>query len=185
MRTRRARTTSVPRDANEAELDALMSRLADGDRDAFVPLFEALRPRAVRLARARLGASLAEDAAQATLLRVFTRASDFESGRAVLPWFYAIAANEVRAIERRVRSSTEPPPNSISLANDPECELDEREMRRAIDRAIAELDDDAARAILAMLDDAPPPNLEPSTFRKRVSRAYAKLRVILGVPNVD
>src|SRR5271169_2868791 len=72
----RARLTSLPHDTNEAELDTLMDRLADGDRAAFDPLYTALRPRAVRLARARLGDAHAEDVAQAVLLRVFARASE-------------------------------------------------------------------------------------------------------------
>jgi len=137
----------------------------------------------VRLARFRLGAH-AEDAAQSALLRVFSRASEFQRGRAVLPWFYAIAANEIRAIERRNRlvvQSAESEPASP----DPELDLCEREMRRAVDRAIDDLDEDAAQAILVVLERAPHPDVKPATFRKRVSRAYARLRTLLGVPNVD
>ena len=87
--------------ASERELDLLMARLADGDRTAFDPLFAALHPRAVALARMRLDASDADDAAQQTLVRVFSRASEFTPGRPVLPWFYAIAANEIHAVTRR------------------------------------------------------------------------------------
>src|SRR5450432_861516 len=101
-----------------------MDRLADGDRTAFDPLYAVLRPRAVRFARARLGVERAEDAAQATLLRVFSRASEFERGRAVLPWFYAIAANEIRAIARRERATPSIEPSAVI---DPEAELCERE----------------------------------------------------------
>jgi len=174
----------LPRDANEAELDALMDRLADGDRTAFAPLYTALHPRAVRLARFRLGAH-AEDAAQSALLRVFSRAGEFQRGRPVLPWFYAIASNEIRAIERRNSSTVQSLPTEPAPAPDPELELCEREMRRAVDRAIDDLDDDAAQAILVVLERVPAPDVKPATFRKRVSRAYARLRMLLGVPHVD
>jgi RNA polymerase sigma-70 factor (ECF subfamily) len=165
-----ARTTS------EADLDALMDRLSDGDRSAFEPLYEALRPRAARFARSRLGDANAEDAAQGTLLRVFSRASEFQRGRPVLPWFYAIAANEIRAIARKKTIAIEDDRTVV----DPERELCERELARAVERAIADLDDDSAEAILAVLERGPRPDAPPATFRKRVSRAYARLRIILG-----
>jgi RNA polymerase sigma-70 factor (ECF subfamily) len=174
-RRRRGRSSDVARD--EAELDALMDRLSDGDRSAFDPIYAALRPRAVRFARARLGEAHAEDAAQSTLLRVFSRASEFERGRPVLPWFYAIAANEIRAIARR-RAVAEVD-HEREAPRDPESELCDRELRRAVECAIADLDEDSAAAILAVLERGPRPEAAPATFRKRVSRAYARLRTIL------
>ena len=164
---------------NEADLDALMDRLADGDRSAFEPLHAELRPRAVRFARSRLDEASAEDAAQATLLRVFSRAAEFQRGRPVLPWFYAIAANEIRAIHRRAVRQV--PEEERAPARDPESELCDRELARAVERAIADLDEESAQAILAVLERAPRPSAAPATFRKRVSRAYARLRLILGV----
>jgi RNA polymerase sigma factor (sigma-70 family) len=163
---------------DEAELDALMDRLVDGDRSAFGPLYRALYPRALGLARRKLGAGSAEDVAQSALLRVFARAAEFERGRAVLPWFYAITANEVRGVLRRrapMELSVEP-----TVENDPESDLCSRELGLALDQAIASLDDDSAEAIRALLDRGPRPPIEPATFRKRVSRAYARLRTLLG-----
>jgi RNA polymerase sigma-70 factor (ECF subfamily) len=161
---------------SEADLDALMDRLSDGDRSAFEPLYEALQPRALRFARSRLDTTSAEDAAQATLLRVFSRASEFERGRPVLPWFYAIAANEIRALARKKTMTVE----DERVVIDPETELCERELARAVERAIADLDEDSAQAILAVLERGPRPDAAPATFRKRVSRACARLRIILG-----
>ena len=163
---------------SEAELDALMDRLSDGDRGAFEPLYEALRPRALRFARSRLDDAHAEDAAQATLLRVFARASEFERGRPVLPWFYAIAANEIRAIGRKKPIPLEHGDRDPVV--DPEAELGDREIARALERAIADLDEESAQAILAVLERVPRPDAAPATFRKRVSRAYARLRILLG-----
>lgn len=85
----------------EAALDALMARLARGDRSAFDALYAALLPRAERLAAVRVGGSEAADVAQNALLRVFARASEFEPDRPCLPWFYAIVANEVRGANRQ------------------------------------------------------------------------------------
>jgi len=167
------------REPAEDELDRWMAELADGERSAFDPLFRALHPRALRLARTRLGEGDAADAAQASLVKVFARASDFTPGRPVLPWFYALVANEVRAITRRRvvggNEATEP-----VASDDPERALLERELALALDAAIASLDPASAEAIAALLDRPARPAIEGASFRKRVSRAYARLRLILG-----
>ena len=173
------------RDASEDELDALMARLADGDREAFDPLFRALHPRALRVARARLDPEEASDAAQASLVTMFSRASEFESGRPVLPWFYAVVSNEVRRSTRgsRRRVGTNVATErlaSIAAEGDPESVLAKRELHRALERAVAELDAPSANAIAALLGEGAPPLIAPEALRKRVSRAYARLRVLLG-----
>jgi RNA polymerase sigma-70 factor (ECF subfamily) len=174
---------------SERELDELMARLADGDRTAFEPLFLALHPRAVALARFRLGTGDADDAAQETLVRVFARASEFTAGRAALPWFYAIAANEIHAVRRRrARAlSREAPAEgearehaAAATLDDPETVLIRAELRASLRSAIETLDDDSARALRALLGEEPRAEALPPALRKRVSRAYAKLRVILG-----
>ena len=172
----------------EAALDLLMGRLAQGDRSAFDPLYAILRPRAVRLAEARLGQADAADVAQTALLKVFSRASDFTPGRPCLPWFYAVVANEIRAAQRqRVKFKSDG--SAIESAVDPvpsaEHQLLSYELERALDLAIESLDEDGANAIWAMLGKGPVPSVSPVTFRKRVSRAYAKLRLILGGQDVD
>jgi RNA polymerase sigma-70 factor (ECF subfamily) len=168
--------------ATEEALDALMERLAEGDRAAFDPLFRAFYPRAVRLCRARLGNGHAEDAAQSALLKVFAKASDFEIGRPVLPWFYAIVANEVRSLRRSLRlgeseaCETEEP----AAETDPEQLFLRAELEKALQMAIAALDEEAAIAIHAVLEQGPRPEISPVAFRKRVSRVYARLRLLLG-----
>jgi RNA polymerase sigma-70 factor (ECF subfamily) len=170
---------------SERELDAQMARLADGDRTVFEPLFAALHPRAVALARLRLDASDADDAAQQALVRVFARASEFTPGRPALPWFYAIAANEIHGVVRRrararSRESNVEAAEQIDTKGDPEAVLLEAELRTSVRSAIGELDDESAQAIRALLGDEPRPAALPPALRKRVSRAYARLRVILG-----
>lgn len=165
----------------EAELDALMARLAHGDRSAFDPLYEELRERAVRVAARRVPPAMAVDVAQSALLGVFSRASEFTPGRPCLPWFYAVVANELRAAIRkdaRLVPVAEPP--DVADAEDAQALYFQRELERALELAIASLDDDASEAICALLGRAPLPAIPGPTFRKRVSRAYAKLRVLLG-----
>jgi RNA polymerase sigma-70 factor (ECF subfamily) len=169
----------------EREMDAWMAHLSEGDRAAFDPLFRALYPRAVRLARRRLGAADAQDAAQTILTKVFARASEFEPGRPLLPWFYAIAANEVQALGREAarrlhRTASEELATALPSDDDPERELLEIELRLALARAIDGLDETSAHAIAAMLDENERPRVLPAAFRKRVSRAYARLRLLLG-----
>lgn len=168
--------------AREADLDVWMSRLAGGDRTAFDPLYAALRPRARAVAAARMSPALAEDVAQSALLRVFARASEFTPGRPCLPWFYAVVANEVRTARRREACTTaiEIPPDAMVDGNDAEALLIQRELERALELALESLDGDSARAIAALLGRAEPPEVAPATLRKRVSRAYAKLRLFLG-----
>jgi RNA polymerase sigma factor (sigma-70 family) len=168
----------------EREIDRLMARLADGDRSAFDPLFRALHPRAFRLARARVAPDLADDAAQSALMKVFARASEFEPGRPALPWFYAVVANEIRAVARKRALAGDDAALAVLPADDdPERELLERELGRALDAALESLDDDAATCIASLLGDRPRPAIAPAAFRKRVSRVYAQLRVLLGGTN--
>lgn len=162
-----------------------MSRLSQGDRAAFDPLFRALHPRAFRLARVRLDEDQASDAAQSILMKVFARASEFEAGRPALPWFYAVASNEIRTLERRRaaaagRAADEKRARRVEALEDPERLLLDRELRRCLDAAVASLDQSSAEAIACLLDEGPRPDLRAPTFRKRLSRAYARLRVLLG-----
>jgi RNA polymerase sigma-70 factor (ECF subfamily) len=165
----------------ERELDLLMARLADGDRAAFEPLFRELWPRAVAAARRRLDVQAADDAAQSTMMKVFARAPEFRRGAPVLPWFYAVAANEVRATLRRTRDHVDVDDAGPLVSDgDPERLAVDRELRAALAQAIEWLDAPSAEAIAVLLGERERPDLADAAFRKRVSRAYAKLRVLLG-----
>lgn len=170
-----------PREASEAELDALMSRVSEGDRDAFTPLFRALHPRALRAAARRLERARADEAAQTSMLKLFTRAASFTPGRPVLPWFYAVVANEVRAelrqAQRVIGAAPDEHPSPEASADDA---LAERELRRALQLSVDALDPTSAEAIAVLLGDAAPPTIAPAAHRKRLSRAYARLRALLG-----
>jgi RNA polymerase sigma-70 factor (ECF subfamily) len=182
-----------------------MDRLASGDRAAFDPLFRALWRRAIATARRRLEPAGASDAAQATMMKLFARAPEFTRGAPVLPWFYAIAANEVRAVERGVKrhagvgggggagagadagagagagAGVGIEESIAADVGDPESLAVERELRAAVAQAVQSLDAPSAEAIAALLGEGERPAIDDAAFRKRVSRAYAKLRVLLGV----
>jgi DNA-directed RNA polymerase specialized sigma24 family protein len=65
-----------------------------------------------------------------------------------------------------------------------EAMLIERELERALESALTELDGDAAAAIAGLLGRSQTPDVKPATLRKRLSRAYAKLRLLLGGADV-
>ncbi len=161
-----------------------MARLADGDRSAFDPLFRVLHPRAVRLAKLRLGDADALDAAQSALEKVFARASEFTPGRPVLPWFYAVAANEIHSSSRRAGVASRREGGDLDVlasTDDPEQALGRAELRAAVAQAIDMLDPASTAAIAALLGDAElPAAVNAAAHRKRVSRAYARLRHLLG-----
>lgn len=166
----------------EVDLDALMARLAQGDRAAFAPLYAELSARASRLVARRAPAASAPDIAHSALVNVFARASEFTPGRACLPWFYAVVANELRSVTRRdarVVLTGELP--DLAAEDDLEADYMRRELERALELAVDSLDEDSSQAICALLGRVPMPNIPAPTFRKRVSRAYARLRLLLGV----
>ncbi|MDO9017203.1 MAG: RNA polymerase sigma factor [Deltaproteobacteria bacterium] len=169
------------REASEAELDVLMARVSDGEREAFAPLFRALHPRALRVASRRLDRARADEVAQSSMIKLFTHATSFTPGRPALPWFYAVVANEVRAELRRHRGADGAVPEGIPS---PEAAADdalaERELRRALQHCVNALDPTSAEAIAALLGEVSLPPIAPAAQRKRLSRAYARLRALLG-----
>jgi DNA-directed RNA polymerase specialized sigma24 family protein len=118
-------------------------------------------------------------------MNVFAHAGEFRVGKPVLPWFYAMAANELRTCRRRGiaqrrRAAEATLADALPGPDDPERDLVERELSESLAQAVASLDEDGARAIAAMLHDAERPSVTRAAFRKRVSRAYARLRWLLG-----
>jgi RNA polymerase sigma factor (sigma-70 family) len=173
------------REPSEDDLDRWMSRLSQGEREAFDPLFRALYPRAIRFARVNLNEEQAADAAQLILMKVFATAGAFEAGKPILPWFYALASNEVQTVRRRTarehtRTVDERAADQLPSGETPESLVLDRELRRSLEIAIDALDDESAQAIASMLGMSVRPAVSASAFRKRVSRAYARVRWLLG-----
>jgi len=171
-------------------LQSGLSRLADGDRDAFPPVFHALWPLLRRFAGRMLqDDALAEDVAQQTLLKVFSHAARFDARRDALSWVLAIAANECRATRRwRQRRREDPLPSAAPHVEDgdPEQALLAAEMTDILRATLAGLSPEDLRTLLVAVGGAArDPGLPPATFRKRLQRATARLRLAFRAGHGD
>jgi RNA polymerase sigma factor (sigma-70 family) len=165
-----------------AEREALqrqLARLADGDRDAFHPVFVCLWPLLLGFAARCLPREEAEDAAQEALLRVFARAAEFDRQRDALSWVLGIAAYEIRSARQRRRRRREAPAAALAgrpdLGPSPEDLAVASDLEQALASALAALRPGDAETLLAYARGERP-DLPGPTFRKRVERALARLR---------
>ena len=160
-----------------AALQRGMCRLAEGDREAFEPVFSALWPvlRAFA-ARALTVPAEAEDAAQSALVKVFARAAEFDAGREALPWALGIAAYECRTLRksraRRREDLATAPPEAVD-ARTPEDAAIERDLQAAAAEVLGGLSALDAETLLAAARGERDPS---ATFRKRLERALARFR---------
>ncbi len=84
--------------------DLLLAYRSRGDRLAFEQLVERYETELYSYLRNYLGdAQMAEDAFQATFLQVHLKCEQFEPGRRVRPWLYAVATNQAIDAQRRNR----------------------------------------------------------------------------------
>jgi len=154
--------------------------LADGDRRAFDTVYEAAWPRVHALASRLLRDNpAADDVAQDALVAVFDRACDFDASLGpAMPWILGIAAWRVRTHRRRVQRRREDPwgPAADAAGDDPEAAAQRRELVRAVEAVLGELDERDRQALLATLGDRP----ATATFRKRLERARRRLIASLG-----
>ncbi|WP_281332781.1 sigma-70 family RNA polymerase sigma factor [Polyangium sp. 6x1] len=169
-------------DQDERErLHRAMVRLADGDRSAFEPVHAAIWPVLRRFAeRAMPNLADAEDAAQSALIRVFSRASEFDATRDACSWILGIVAYECRTLRQKARRRREDPGGLDELGlrapteeATPEERVIAQDLREAALEALGTLgaeDVDTLRRVLA--DERP----DGATFRKRVERAMRRLR---------
>src|SRR6478735_7020230 len=83
-------------------LDALMARLATGDRSVFAQVFDLLWPKVHRFCLGILKHDAdASDAAQEAMQKILERASDYDRNRPALPWALTIAAWECKTLQRQ------------------------------------------------------------------------------------
>ena len=162
----------------EPELDALVAKLADGDRTAFDPVFRHLWPPALRLCRSMLkNEADAADAAQEAMEKILERASDYDRKRAALPWALAIVAWECRTILRKKSRRRE-----VGADMAPEAPVEgtdvDFEQRELIQNAVAilgELSEPDRETLIATFQDEAA-TVAGATFRKRRERALKRLR---------
>jgi RNA polymerase sigma-70 factor (ECF subfamily) len=168
-------------------LSRLLARLADGDREAFDPLFEAAWPRVRGVCVRVLGdGPQADDAAQQAMLDVFRRASDYDPSRAALPWLVGIAGWTCRTHLRRVARQRLAPLDGaepLALGPSPEEAALDAELRRAVRAAVADLSPLDAETLWdtlardeGLLDRPAAP--AGATLRKRLQRASGRLRAL-------
>ncbi|MCP3136086.1 RNA polymerase sigma factor [Pyxidicoccus xibeiensis] len=167
--------------AARQELQQWMARLADGDRSAFAPAFGVLHPLVLRFCSRLLpDGEDAEDAAQSALLKVFTRASDFDASRDALPWVLSLAAYECRTSRkaRQRRREEAPPDESVPDVREegPEARLACAQLAAALRDVLEELRPEDAATLAAAMGEVERPAVPPATFRKRLERAMTRLR---------
>ena len=156
-----------------------MVRFADGDRAAFQPLFDALWP--VLLAftsRALDRAADAEDAAQAAMLKVFSRIADFDRARDGASWALGIAGYEVMTVRKQRARRREIGAAALGAVEQEGANVEEHamadELRRSVLAIVGELPErDRAALAYAFAGDQPPTD---ETSRKRRFRAIERLR---------
>jgi RNA polymerase sigma-70 factor (ECF subfamily) len=124
------------------DVDELMSRVADGDRDAFAALYDAVASRVYGLIRRVVrDATLAEEVAQEALVEVWRTAARFDRTRgSAAGWIFTIAhrraVDRVRAEqaaadrERRTASASVPFDDVIEEVT---ARLEQHAVRRCLD----------------------------------------------------
>lgn len=155
-----------------------MTAAADGDRAAVEPLFHALWPVALGYATRFLGnASIAEDCAQESLVKLFGQLERFDRERDALTWALTHTTWQCRT-ERRKHVRRSETSEEVEVAFDDRHRLEERELVLAALNALSSLpprDRDVIAAVITD-DDELRRALSPATFRKRLERALGRLR---------
>jgi RNA polymerase sigma-70 factor, ECF subfamily len=165
--------------SERAELNRWVCRLADGDRSAFHPVFTRCYPALLGFANRLLeGHTEAEDAAQEALLKVFSRASEFDGSRDALSWMFALTAYECRtARQRRARRGEESGIPEGRTDETPEAAYALRELLVAAQGVLGALPAEDAALLEAAWSGGARPTIAAATFRKRVQRLLERLRV--------
>jgi RNA polymerase sigma-70 factor, ECF subfamily len=161
------------------ELDALMARLAEGDRAPFAAVFELIWGPVHRFCSGLLkNEADAADAAQEAMQKVLERASEYDRTRPAMPWVLSIAGWECRTIARkrsRRRETPEIPDETGGIHA--EEDLVKRDLGAAAIAALGQLSElDRQSLVTAFWEESMTSNTTGSTFRKRKERALNRLR---------
>lgn len=167
----------MDRSAREA-LQRGMSALADGDRSAFDAVFSALWPVLRRFAeRALRDPAAAEDAAQSALVKVLSRAAEFDPGRDALSWALGIGAYECRTLRKKQARRREDlgaaPADAVPATSTPEDAAIDGDLQAAAAAVFGALRPADSETLLAA---ARGQREKSSLFRKRLERALSRFR---------
>jgi RNA polymerase sigma-70 factor (ECF subfamily) len=163
---------------DEETLDALMARLADGDRSAFSAVFKELWPPMHRLCMSLLRNDAdASDATQEAMAKVLARASEYDRTRRALPWALAISAWECKTLRKRLirRRETSAEDATEPAGYDAQEELVRRDLVQAALTAMGELSPTDRETLIATFWDEST-SVSGATFRKRRERALQRFR---------
>jgi RNA polymerase sigma-70 factor (ECF subfamily) len=162
----------------DEELNAMMARLADGERAVFARVFEMLWRPIHRLCTNLLwNEADAADAVQEAMKKIFERASDYDRKRPAMPWAMAIAGWECRTIMRRRGRRREVAEHDARdrAGSNVEDELIQSNLTQAALAALGELSTaDRETLVATFWDEAA--SVSGATLRKRRERAIDRLR---------
>jgi RNA polymerase sigma factor (sigma-70 family) len=161
-----------------AELQRDLTRLADGDRAVFDPVFARLWPVVRGLAARYLPEADVDDAAQNALLKLFERAAEFDPERDAVAWAIGIAMWEIRTVRRRGwrRRDTQGLDDAAELPLDslnPEERAIAANLAAAVGQTLATLRPEDRDALLRYARDE---RTVGAGFRKRLQRARERIR---------
>jgi RNA polymerase sigma-70 factor, ECF subfamily len=167
---------------NAKALNEALGRLADGDRSAFDEVFESTWPLVLRFSQKAVAPADAEDAAQAALMKVFSRAHQYDKGRDALPWILTFAAFECKTVRQRARRRREDfigeSAGELGFSASAQDEYLEADLRARLEGVIARLKPSDQETLLSILNGTQRPAVAPATFRKRLERALDRVRSI-------
>ncbi len=164
--------------AGLSELDAMLSRLADGDRSVFSAVFQALWPPTLSLCTRLMGSEAdGADAAQTAMLRILERANEYDRERPALPWALAIAGWECRTL-RKKRERLREAPGQSPAESDGGAAAEEQEQRVLVGAALTALGTLSAadQETLQATYWETGASVSGAALRKRRSRALSRLR---------
>jgi RNA polymerase sigma-70 factor (ECF subfamily) len=202
--------------------EELVASLVEGDEAALAELYDRHADSLFRAALLRLGdRGLAEEVLQDTYLALWNRAELFDGSQgSVIGWLSTIARN--RAIDRQRSSARRPAPlalsglmplgadaagaddardailaaatpvSGVTVALDPEREVDIAELRREVEQALASIPDQERKVLtLAYYDQLSQSEIAArlawplGTVKTRTRRALARLRETLGEHRIN
>jgi len=160
-------------------VNALMIRLADGDRSVFDEVYAALWVVISAFCGKMLPGADAEDAAQQTLLKVFSRASTFDRMGDAFTWAVTIATWEVRTIRKqmtRARTTSVEGHDAADPAESAETIVSREQLVAAARQVLGTLSESDQQTLVASFNDENPTSIPGATFRKRRERALVRLK---------
>ncbi len=181
------------------EEQALIERVVAGDRAAFEPLVTENQTRVYNIALRMLGNEAdAYDAAQETFFRAYSSLSSFRGDSRFSSWLYRLAGNICIDLLRSRKwgklvslndLDDDGEESELDIPDErfcPETELEKKELRESVSRAMARLPEEYRRILtlrelggLSYEELAAELSLEPGTVKSRLNRARKRLCEIL------